>query len=70
LRKSKAHITKVVDLVTRNSEQLDLYFYDFSTIYYRFYKFAIFENKRKRNETLQLGPWNDLGACKYAPGRT
>ena len=63
--------TKVVDLATRNSDQLILHFSDFSTNLYRFYKFAVFENKRKgkRNFAVgplevfvskQSGPWPDL----------
>ena len=27
------------------------------------------KTKEKENELLHLGPWNVLGACKYAPGR-
>ena len=42
--------TKVVDLVTRNSEQLSLHFSDFSTNLYRFYKSAVFF-KKKENKT-------------------
>ena len=38
---------KVVDLVTKNSDQLSLYFSDFSMNLYQFYKFAVFENKKK-----------------------
>ena len=62
------HVTKVVYLFTKNSEQLYFNFSDFSTIYYLFYKFAVFENKRKRKQTfasrpldfyllLTVGPW-------------
>ena len=58
------HVTKVVDLFTKNSEQLDLHFYDLSLNFYRFYKFTVFENKKKRNEILHLGPWKDLGDYK------
>ena len=62
---------KVVDLVTRKSDQLSLHFYDFSMNLYLFYKFAIFvKTKEKGNKIMHLGPCNDLGACRYAPGRT
>ena len=47
---------KVVDLVTRKSDQLSLHFYDFSTNLYRIYKFAVFENKRKRKRTFASRP--------------
>ena len=56
---------KVVDLVTRNSDQLSLNFSDFSKNLYRFYKFAVFlKTKRKENEILHLGPWKDLDDYK------
>ena len=42
-----AHVKKVVDLVVRIPEHLDLYFSDFSMNLYQFYKFAVFENKKK-----------------------
>ena len=48
---------KVVDIVARIPKHLDLYFSDFSTILFRIYKFAGFENKRKKNANLHLGPW-------------
>jgi len=47
---------KVVDLVARIPEHLDLHFYDFSTILYGIYKFAVFENKRKRKRTFASRP--------------
>ena len=37
-------VTKVVVLVLTISEQLSLYFYDFSTILYGIYKFAAFDS--------------------------
>ena len=46
---------KVVDLVTRNSDQLSLHFSDFSMNLYRFYKFAVFE-KQQGDELLHTGP--------------
>jgi len=55
----KVHVTKVVDLVTRIPEQLILHFSDFSTNLYRFYKFAVFENKKKKKTR----------SCIYAPGK-
>ena len=53
------HVTKVVDLVTRIPEQLSVHFSDFPTILYRFYKFAVFENKKK----------NKTGSRIYTPGK-
>ena len=38
----KVHVMKVIDLVTKNSDQLCLHLSDFSTNLYRFYKFAVF----------------------------
>ena len=48
------NVTKVVDLVTRNSEQLSLNFSDFSTNLHRFYKFT--EKLENINTDLQRGP--------------
>jgi len=42
------HVTKVVYLFAKIPEQLSLYFSDFSTIFKRIYKFAIFQNKKKK----------------------
>jgi len=39
---------KVLDLVTRNSDQLSLHFSDFSTNLYQFYKFTALESKKKK----------------------
>ena len=47
---------KVVDLVARIPEHLDFHFSNFSTILYGIYKFAIFENKRKRKGNLASRP--------------
>ena len=47
---------KVVDLVARIPEHLDFHFSVFSTILYGIYKFAIFENKRKRKRTFASRP--------------
>ena len=71
------HVTKVVDLVTRNSAQLSLNFSDFFMNLYRFYKFAVFENKKKRKRDLasrplerfgqlQIGPWPEPGTEEAA----
>ena len=49
---------KLVDLVTRNSDQLSLHFSDFSTNLYRFYKFTALENKKEK-----------ITFCAEAPGR-
>ena len=35
------HVIKVVEFVTRIPEKLDFYFYDFSTNFYAFSKFAV-----------------------------
>ena len=50
------HVTKVVDLFAKILEQLSLYFSDFSTSFKRIYKFAVFENKRKRKQNLASRP--------------
>ena len=50
------HVTKVVDIVARIPKHLDLYFSDFSKILFRIYKFAGFENKRKRKRKLASRP--------------
>jgi len=42
------YVTKVVDLFSRIPEQLSLHFSDFSTIFKRIYKFAVFQNKKKK----------------------
>ena len=39
------HVAKIVDLVTRNSEELILHFFDFSTNFYAFSKFTDFFSK-------------------------
>ena len=71
---------KVVDLVTRNSDQLSLHFSDFFTNLYRFYKFTALENKKEKRflfaqrpleEVIssQICPWPDFGAGESAGGR-
>ena len=59
------HVTKLVDLVARIPKQLSLYFSDFSTILFRIYKFAGFENKRKRKRKLASRP---LEVCFFSAG--
>ena len=54
------HVMKVTDLVTRNSDQLNLHFSDFSTNLYRFYKFTALENKKEKVLFLHRGPWKNL----------
>ena len=53
------HVTKVVYIVRRIPEQLSLYFSDFSTNLYRFYKFAVFGNKKKNKTDSRI----------YTPGK-
>ena len=63
-------VTKVVGFDLRIPKHFILHFSDFSTILYGIYKFAVFENKRKRKRTfaswplelcflLTRGPWSD-----------
>jgi hypothetical protein len=52
---------------TRNPTKLSLHFYDFSIIFYAFYKnqqicFTI------GDPVLRVGPWKELGIHNYAPG--
>jgi hypothetical protein len=62
------HVTKTVDLVTTNSEELSLYFSEFSTICYEFLKFTVLKKKKQniaqrsleRFGALQCSPWPDL----------
>ena len=49
-------VTKVVGLVARIPKHFSLQFSDFSTILYGIYKFAVFENKRKRKRTFAYKP--------------
>ena len=50
------NVRKVVGFVQRILKHFSLHFYDFSTILYGIYKFAVFENKRKRNRTFASRP--------------
>ena len=42
------HVAKVVDIFAKIPEQLSLHFSDFSTIFKQIYKFAVFQNKKKK----------------------
>ena len=57
------HVTNIVALVARIPKHFSLHFYDFSTILYGIYKFAVFENKRKRKRTLAFRP---LEVCFFS----
>ena len=59
---------KVVDIVARIPKHLDLYFSDFSTILFRIYKFAGFENKRKRKRKLASRPLEVCFFSAWVPG--
>ena len=63
-------VTKVVGFDLRIPKHFSFHFSDFSKILYGIYKFAVFENKRKRKRTfasrplelcflLTRGPWSD-----------
>jgi len=49
-------VTKVVYFDLRIPKHFSLHFSDFSTILYGIYKFAVFENKRKRKRTFASRP--------------
>jgi len=49
---------KVVDIVTRNSDQLSLYFSEFSTILYEFSKFTALEKKKEKVSLFAQRPLN------------
>ena len=59
---------KVVDLVTRNSDQLSLHFYDFSTNLYRFYKFTALENKKEKGSLFAQRPLDFCFFSGKVPG--
>ena len=78
------NVTKVVGFDLRIRKHFSLHFYDFSTILYGIYKFAVFENKRKRKRTfasrplelrflLTRGPWTGFrteeGTAALFPAR-
>ena len=58
-------VTKVVDLVTRIPENLSLYFSDFSTNLYRFYKFS--GKTRKHIHRFAKGPLGCFGGLQNGP---
>jgi len=71
---------KVVDLVARIPEHLDLHFSDFSMNLYWFCKFAGLENKKEKEFLFaqrpleeaffsRIGPWPDLEAGAAAVSR-
>jgi hypothetical protein len=65
-------VTKVVDLVTRIPEKLSLYFSEFSTNLYRFYKFTGKTRKHihkfaKRALGLAQNPLEDLSFSQKGP---
>ena len=49
-------VTKVVGFDLRIPKHFSLHFSDFSTILYGIYKFAVFENKRKKKRTFASRP--------------
>ena len=58
------HVTKVVDLFTKIPEQLSLHF---SKSFIRIYKFAVFENKRKRKWDFASRPLERIGGSQISP---
>ena len=50
------NVTKVVGFDLRIPKHFSLHFSNFSTILYGIYKFAVFENKRKRKRTFASRP--------------
>ena len=54
----------------RELRSIEFEFFRFYTNLYQFTSLLFLKTKEKENEILHLGPWNDLRACKYAPGRT
>ena len=59
---------KVVDLVTRNTDQLSLHFSDFSTNLYRFYKFTALENKKEKGSLFAHRPLDFYFFSGKVPG--
>ena len=62
----KFKVTKVVDLVIRNSEQLSLYFSNFSTIFKQIYKLTE-KDFKTWDKVSQIGPWKDLKTSQISP---
>ena len=63
-------VTKVVGFDLRIPKHFSLHFSDFSTILYGIYKFAVFENKRKRKRTFAYSPLEVLVLLTGGPWRT
>jgi hypothetical protein len=61
------NVTKVVDIFAHIPEQLSLHFSDFSKIFKRIYKFAVFENKKKRKQDLASRPLERFGGSHIRP---
>ena len=62
-------VTKVVGFDLRIPKHFSLHFYDFYTILYGIYNFAVFENKRKRKGNLASRPLNFYFFSARVPGR-
>ena len=63
-------VIKVVGFDLRIPKHFSLHFYDFSTFLYGIYKFAVFENKRKRKRTFAYSPLEVLVLLTGGPWRT
>ena len=63
-------VTKVVGFDLRIPKHFSLHFSDFSTILYGIYKFAVFENKRKRKRTFASRPLDFCFFSREVPGGT
>jgi hypothetical protein len=62
-------ITKVVVFLTVNPTKSVLHFYEFSTIFYAFYKF-LQKGYTIEDVSLRLGPWKDSGPRNWVPRPT
>jgi hypothetical protein len=62
-------ITKVVVFLTVNPTKSVLHFYEFSTIFYAFYKF-LQKGYTIEDVSLRLGPWKDSGPHNWVPRST
>jgi hypothetical protein len=62
-------ITKVVVFLTVNPTKSVLHFYEFSTIFYAFYKF-LQKGYTIEDVSLRLGPWKDSGPHNWVPRPT
>ena len=63
-------VTKVVGFDLRIPKHFSLHFSDFFTILYGIYKFAVFENKRKRKRTFASRPLDFCFFPQEVLGRT